>query len=224
MSRLMRYAQDSRFLLAEDIGNPTELKAKGWTPNNVPGIGVSPFGPTGLFNGANPDFWTIPNTGLTHTVYNATANYLTVMAWVNSSNLALSNGIMAMNGTASGWFFYISHSNDEAYLTLKGLGMNAVSFYNTDSVIEDEWTHLACSFTVDTGTIGNNLGTMYVNGDATNTAVLRSLDPVTVAENVTIGARQGPTIGMRGGIAYPMIVEGALSAAEIMSIAKGRAF
>ena len=223
---LARFHNDSRCLIAESLGYPHGLEARNWTAGGNINIIDSPFGKTGWFNGATPDYWTIPRTS-DKTVYNATANYLTVMAWVYPVYVSASYSahIIAREGDTAGWSMYLTKSTRVPQLTLKGLaGLNGVSFFNTDAVPLNTWTHLACSFYVDTGTIGNNVGTFYVNGDATNTDVLRSIDTIVSNSDITVGSRAAGDSPFYGGIADPIIFEGAMSASEILKIAKGQSF
>jgi len=224
--KLRRYMQDSRFFLAENIGFPYELESRGWTKSGTPSATNSPVGKAGFFNGATPDYWTIPDTD-TETWMNATTDYITVMAWVCPTyvHASYSAHIIAREGDSAGWSMYLTKVTRVPQITLKGLaGLNGVSFFNTDAVALNTWTHLACSFYVDTGTIANNVGTFYVNGDATNTDVLRSIDTIVSNSDITVGARAAGDSPFYGGIADPMIVKGELSAQEIENIALGVAF
>ena len=223
--KLRRVWQDSRVLLAESIESPLDVESNDWTISGAPGVINSPFGKTLSFAGATPDYLTKGNTS-GYTVYNATEGYLTVMAWVYPTTIpgATSVGVMARDGVTSGWTFYISKTDHQAYLTLKGIGLNAVNFFNTDEVILNKWTHVACVFYCVAGDASSCLGTMYTNGSSTNTDILRSIDPAVSNTDILVGARAAGDSPFYGGIAHPMIFNGELSAQEIENYATGSAF
>ena len=225
--KLRRYWQDPRCLLADRLSSHIEAERGDWIVSGAPGVVNSPVGKTLSFAGATPDYLTKDHTA-EYTVYNATANYLTVMAWVCPTYIpaALSAMILARTGAdeKNGWVFYLSKTDNCCYLTLKSEELNAVSFYNTDVLALNQWAHVACTFTVDTVTLENNVGTMYTNGSAETTDVLRTVEPKVSNTDLQLAIRGTEDSPFYGGIACPMIFEGQLSAQEISNIALGKAF
>jgi len=205
-----------------DIADLSEIRGIGTITGNPIPID-SPAGRGLKFDADASEYINFDNTG-TDTRFDATATYLTVMAWVKITRGIVSKAIIARDGQTSGWHTYVN-ADEQFCMTSKGLGMNAVTISNTDAVSLNTWNHMAVSFIIDTATIGNNLGTMYVNGDKTNTARAEGVDPVVSSVNLQVGSRGGGALSeMEGSIARPMIFARQLSNQEILDFANGTPF
>jgi len=225
--KLRRIWQDSRCLMSETLSSPTEVAQTDWVVSGEPGVIESPFGKTLSFAGATPDYLTREHTA-EYPVYNATSNYLTVMAWVYPTYIPAAISVMVLSRTdadeKNGWVFYISKTDHCAYLTLKSEELNAVSFFNTDELPLNAWSHVACTFTVDTADMNNCLGEMFTNGSNETTDVLRSLEPKVSNTDLQLAIRGTEDSPFYGGIALPMIFNGQLSDSEIYNFAHLRAY
>lgn len=205
-----------------DIADLAEMRSIGTITGNPIPIN-SPAGRGLQFDADASEYINFSQTG-NDTRFDATASYLTVMAWVKVTRGVVSKAVISRDGQTSGWHTYVN-ADEQFCMTSKGLGMNAVTISNTDAVSLNAWNHMAVSFIIDPVTIGNNLGTMYINGSATNTARVEGVDPVVSSVDLQVGSRGGGALSeMEGSIARPMIFARQLSATEILNFATGKVF
>jgi len=219
---LNRRLKQAGCIWCPDISDLAEVRRIGTITGNPIPVG-SPAGRGLTFDADASEYINFDNTG-DDTRFDATASYLTVMAWVKVTRGVYSKAIVSRDGITAGWHTYVN-ADEQFAMTSKGGGMNAVTISNTDAVSLNTWNHMAVSFIIDTATIGNNLGTMYVNGDKTNTTRAEGVNPVVSSVSLQVASRGGSDSSeMEGSIARPMIFARQLSDAEILSFAEGRPF